>query len=285
MEEKAYTIQRSEDYGMTWYDWQDGIKSVEDAKKMLEELRVEYPKKNKQVKFRIDEISDNAEKPPSYSNKVEYIGHYGGDITHGLSAWTSTYRDLTNDKLERLPKMLAYLAEHKHETPFEKSVQHFLVDTEIASHIHLLKHRIGVSINAESARYKELNEDKFYVPEDFHNVPISPEHSILGNYNNWAEVLIDLSTYNNRLYHACLKDVEKVYGRKRAKESARFFKMYNSQICSDVMFNWRSFAHFIYLRRTEMAQREICVVADKMLDIIKNLPGEPFKYTIEAFGM
>jgi flavin-dependent thymidylate synthase len=219
------------------------------------------------------------------TNKVELIGYYGGDITHGLSAWTSTRRDLTEEKLERLPRMLAKLAEEEHETPFEKSVQHFLVDTEIASHIHLLKHRIGVSINAESARYKELNEDKFYVPEDFHSVPISPEHSILGVYNNWAELLIDLSTYNNRLYHACLKDVEKVYGRKRAKESARFFKMYNSQIAADVMFNWRSFAHFIYLRRTEMAQLEIRVVADQMLELIKAIPDNPFKNTLKAFGM
>ena len=44
-----------------------------------------------------------------------------------------------------------------HETPFEKGTVHFLVDTDIASHIHLLKHRIS-SLNAESARYKELKE-------------------------------------------------------------------------------------------------------------------------------
>jgi hypothetical protein len=55
-----------------------------------------------------------------YTNKVELLGHYGGDITHGLSAWTSTFRDLTQDKLDRLPAMLKYLAEHEHETPFEK---------------------------------------------------------------------------------------------------------------------------------------------------------------------
>ena len=32
---------------------------------------------------------------------------------------------------------------------------------------HLIKHRIGVSVNSESARYKELKEDKFYVPDDW----------------------------------------------------------------------------------------------------------------------
>jgi flavin-dependent thymidylate synthase len=219
-----------------------------------------------------------------YTNKVQWIGHYGGDLTHGLSAWTSTHRDLDADKLNRLPKMLATLAADKHDTPFEKSVLHFLVDTEIATHIQLLKHRIGVSINAESARYKEIKEDKFHIPPDFYNVPVD-EASGLKGYKNWAEVLIATSAETNRLYHLCLKDAEKVLGRKRAKESARFFKMYNSQITSDVMFNWRSFAHFLYLRRSAHAQREICEVADKMLEMVKALPEQPFKYTLEAFGL
>lgn len=220
----------------------------------------------------------------NYTNKVEWIGHYGGDLTHGLSAWTSTARDLDKDKLARLPKMLKQLAENEHETPFEKSVLHYLVDTEIATHIQILKHRIGVSFNGESARYKELKEDKFYIPPDFYDVPVGDEHG-LGAYSNWAEVMVDQSIQNNRLYHACLKDAEKVLGRKRAKESARFFKMYNSQLAGDVMFNWRSFAHFLYLRRSIHAQKEICEVADKMLQMVKEIEGKPFYYTLEAFGL
>ena len=219
-----------------------------------------------------------------HTNKVELLGHYGGDITHGLSAWTSTYRDLDEEKLERLPRMLAKLAAEEHETPFEKSVLHFLVDTEIATHIQLLKHRIGVSINAESARYKELKEDKFYIPLDFYETPVDPVHS-LGDYRTWAEVLIAQSYESNRLYHLCLADVEKKHGRKRAKESARFFKMYNSQIASDVMFNWRSFAHFLYLRRSMQAQKEICEVADQMLQMVIGIEGKPFKHTLMAFGL
>jgi len=92
-------------------------------------------------------------------NKVELIGWYGGDEINACSAWTSTSRDLTDEKKDRIPKLLKMLAENGHETPFEKSTMHFLVDTDIASHVHFLKHRL-FSINAESARYKELKEDK-----------------------------------------------------------------------------------------------------------------------------
>ena len=95
-------------------------------------------------------------------NSVTLIGFYGSDEIHACSAWTSTSREITNEKRERIPKLLKMLAEAGHHTPFEKSSLHFLVTSEIASHIQKLKHRIGVSINGESARYKELKEDKYY---------------------------------------------------------------------------------------------------------------------------
>lgn len=87
------------------------------------------------------------------SNTVELLGHYGSDETIACSAWTSTSRELTDGKRERIGKLINMLWSQGHETPFEKATVHFLVDTDIASHIHLLKHRMS-SLNAESARYK-----------------------------------------------------------------------------------------------------------------------------------
>jgi thymidylate synthase ThyX len=82
-----------------------------------------------------------------------------------------------------------------------------------------------------------------------------------------------------------LEDLTPVLGRKRAKESARFFKTYNSQITADVSFNWRSFAHFLSLRNKPNAQLEIREIAQQMLDLVKNIEDNPFKYTIEAFNL
>ena len=87
-------------------------------------------------------------------NSVEILGYYGSDEVIACSAWTSTSRDLTEDKKARVGKLINMLWSHGHETPFEKGVVHFLVNTDIASHIHLLKHRI-TSLKAEYARYKE----------------------------------------------------------------------------------------------------------------------------------
>jgi len=205
------------------------------------------------------------------NNTVELLGHYGDDLTHACSAWTSTSRELNDEKIGRVPKLLTMLASEGHHTPFEKSSLHFLVTVDQATHIHLLKHRIGVSINGESARYKELKEDKMYIPYDWSN--------------SWHFKLKEYTEQGNKLYHEALEYFTPILGRKRAKESARFFKTFNSQITMDLMFNWRSFAHFQQLRNSEHAQVEVRQLAQDMLDQVKNIEGNPFEHTINAFSL
>ena len=201
-------------------------------------------------------------------NTVELLGYYGSDEVIACSALTSTSRELTDDKKARVGKLIDTLWSQGHETPFEKGIIHFLVDTDIASHIHLLKHRIS-SLNAESARYKELKEDKYYVPEDWPDA--------------WKERLVDFNNVGNALYHECIKDLEPILGRKRAKESARFFKTYNSQIQADIMFNMRSFGNFQKLRNSEHAQVEIRDIAQQMLSLVENLWDNPFRHTLRTW--
>ena len=89
----------------------------------------------------------------------------------------------------------------------------------------------------------------------------------------------------NALYHQCLADLTPVLGRKRAKESARYFKTYNSQITCDVMFNMRSFHNFLTQRMDDHAQLEIQQIASQMLELVKNIEGEPFKHTLKAWNL
>lgn len=200
-------------------------------------------------------------------NSVELIGFYGSDKTHALSAWTSIERELTHEKSMRIGKMLEMLACDGHMTPFEKSSLHFLITTDIATHIQLLKHRIGVNINAESARYKEFKIDKFYIPNDWPDA----EKQDLKNH-------IEESFQK---YHDCIeKLVSQGISRKRAKESARFYLPYGIQITCDIMFNWRSFAHFQKLRNEHNAQVEIQEIAQKMLALVEET--NQFPLTVNA---
>jgi thymidylate synthase (FAD) len=166
-------------------------------------------------------------------------------------------------------KLLTMLATNGHHTPFEKSSQHFLVTTDIATHIQIVKHRIGVSFNAESARYKALNDGKFYVPNDW------PEDEQLKLISHFEDSF--------KKYHETLERlVASGVPRKRAKESARFYLPYANQLTADVMFNFRSFMHFMGLRNSEHAQLEIRELSQQMLEQIEQT-GQ-FKLSLDAYG-
>lgn len=211
------------------------------------------------------------------SNSVELMGYYGGDVTHALSAWTSTSRELTPEKIARIPKLLQMLKDgsdgKSHGTPFEKSMLHFLVRTDIASHIHILKHRIAVPVNGESARYKELKADTALIPDDW------PEE--------WQRVLEQHAQRSFQLYHECLDSLVNEYGfdKKRAKESARFFNPYATQLTADVAFNFRSFIHFCQLRAVKGAQKEIRNVAQEMIRQVMAIEGDPFHHSIRVWEL
>jgi len=237
------------------------------------------------------------------SNSVTLIGYYGGDETHSLSAWQSTNVELdielSEDIRERIhqlfeatvihkkkspQELLKMLAEHNHHTPFEKSCIHFQIRGDISSHIHAIKHRIGISVNSESARYKEL-EDKWYLPEDW-NIEVEDKTLLyLPEDSTWKKLLNIHTKQSHKLYHKAVEELTPKLGRTRAKESARYFLNYNKQLDFDIMFNFRSFAHFQELRNSPHAQLEIREIAQMMLDQVQSIPDNPFKYTLEAFNM
>jgi flavin-dependent thymidylate synthase len=237
--------------------------------------------------------------------KVELIGFYGGDKRHALSAWQSTTQELGIDipdtiedridvifnylakqKKKSPEDLLDFLASHGHETPFEKSSLDFQVTADIATHIHFLKHRIGVAINGESARYKEFKSDKYYIPKGFENIKLERKFNINGKTpENLAELLEEVTLLNYDAYHYACSVLSNHTKRKRAKEVSRYFLGYNTIINFDAMFNFRSFVHFQRLRNSQHAQVEVSKAAQNMLDLVKAIPGQPFQQSLDAFKL
>jgi flavin-dependent thymidylate synthase len=232
-------------------------------------------------------------------NNVNIIGWYGGDKAIARAAWTSTQIDIdlkSESEIENLivNKLWNNESGKHHKTPFERGIVEFNIICEQASHIHLLKHRLA-NINGESARYKELKEDKFYIPKDWKDVEVNEKHHNMNYINNqvnanwgkynWEQALSDYTMLGNKLYHYCLEDLTPVLGRKRAKESARYFKTMNSQITLSVMMNMSCFYNFYTLRHDKAAQKEIQYITEEMLNCIKNIEGNPFEYTLKAFNL
>ncbi len=228
-------------------------------------------------------------------NKVELTNWMNGDKGIARAAWTSTQINIENKTEEQIEDLIVNKLWNNgsgkpHKTPFERGIVEFNITCEQASHIHLLKHRLA-NINGESARYKELKEDKFYLPEDWVNIAVDYSEFSMGTeeafrgFSTWEEVLEHSSKMTNELYHQALIQLTPILGRKRAKESARYFKTMNSQITLSVMMNMSCFHNFYTLRNDSAAQKEIQWIAEEMLNCIKNIPDNPFKYTIKAFQL
>ena len=230
------------------------------------------------------------------NNKVELIDHVGGDKLHSLAAWASTFYDLDlempNDhkirvdhivdyilskskKMRNIEDLLHYLALNEHESPFRMSSLIFGMTTDVATHIQKLKHSVILEAeNAESAKYKELIEDKFYIPKDWKE--LSPK---------WADILEGHTLNSNQLYHQSLFELRPILGDKRAKETARYFKTYNSQLNSMNKFSFAGVMTFYNKRTVSFAQEEIKEIAKQMVQCIKDIPGNPYEYSLKAFGV
>lgn len=210
------------------------------------------------------------------SQPVELIAIFGDDITPAEAAWYSTAKEVTDARIKRVPAMLEMLAQGEspdnlpHSVPFEHTLISFRVTSEIATHIHVLKHRIGVSVSSQSQRYMELRCDDYYVPEDW---PEEHQEAFCRHINT-----------SFVLYHSFVENlVGSGMDRKRAKESARFILPYATQIRYRVTFNLLSFVHFQKLRNSEHAQVEIRLVAEEMLRLVK-VTGA-FNNSLSAWGL
>ncbi len=252
-------------------------------------------------------------------NSVELIDYLGSDKLHGLAAWASTFLEfgveppenpnmrvdqlvdhiLNNGKRKRsLEDLVSFLAQNEHTSPFRFSSFIFGMTTDIATHIQKLKHTVVLEAeNGESARYKELKEDKFYLPEDWKGIKFSNEtydnmmkfegidDTFITNVASWEHALERYTELGNTLYHHAVRDLTPQLGGKRAKETARFFKTYNSQINTLNKFSFDGIIQFANKRATEHAQKEIAEVAKAMIELVRNIPGNPFQYSLKAFNL
>ena len=205
-------------------------------------------------------------------NTVKLLRYGGGDESHAEAAWAST-GGITEEKRTRIPEHLIRLGTSvpRHTVPFEHSWIQFQVTSDIATHIQFLKHRT-LSINAESARYKELIDDKQYEPKDW------PQ---LAQRELWSETIKAFQRY-----HSFVKQlVDSGMERKRAKESARFVLPYAHQITYIISGNFHAYCNFWMLRNSEHAQLEIHELAQEMLLAVREETKDSFRYSLEAWGL
>lgn len=179
---------------------------------------------------------------------VDLVEVTGSDSTVAAAARVSTRASQRRPAPERDAGLINYLMRNRHGTPFEHNYLSFYVEAPIFVTRQMLKHRIGVSINEESGRYRQFRP-VFYVPTDRTRPLVQVGRPGDYGYNpgtdaQWnlmteavREVLTLSWSLYQRLLHAGISN-----------EVARM----NLPLCTfsslQISFNTRSLMHFISLR-------------------------------------
>jgi thymidylate synthase (FAD) len=209
---------------------------------------------------------------------VELIKHFGDDLMVVNSARVSFGKEVS-EFTDKDAKLIKYLVEHKHTSVFRHPQLQFRITCPIYVERQLFKHQTGMSANSLSGRYVDFSDSYTTIKEWRKQSKDSKQGS---------EGLVSNQQYCRELEEIVLNNCKMAYDELLrvgvSKEQARSILPLNL----NTTFIWTgsllSFIHLFNLRLKKDAQQETREVAAEMLALVKNIEGNPFKYTLEAFN-
>lgn len=197
----------------------------------------------------------------------EKITHASMDNFPAQAARVSFANDRNDHTIMQDEKLINYLAQHEHLTPFEYQHATLMIECPLFIRSQIHRHRT-FSYNEISRRYTSDDLD-FWIPDDWHrqaaknkqasdgSIEIQEQWPLMGAYKQDCENALD--TYNFLLD----KGVSREQARAILPQSllTRFY----------MGGNLRNWAHFLQLRLDSHAQHEAQVIARKCYDILHTL--------------
>jgi thymidylate synthase (FAD) len=212
-------------------------------------------------------------------NNVELVSHFGDDLMIVNVARVSYGKQVSSFD-EKDIKLLNYLVNHKHTSPFRHPQLQFRITCPIYVERQLFKHQVGLSANSISGRYVDFSDTYSRIDEWRKQSKSSKQGS-----DGAIEEQLAASEIEAGIIGYCKTAYQKLIELGVSKEQARTILPLNL----NTSFIWTgsllAFIHLFDLRIKPDAQQETREIAQKMLDAIKNIEGNPFKHTLEAFEL
>lgn len=210
--------------------------------------------------------------------KAELLNYFGDDLMITNAARVS-YGKSKNIFDEKDEKLINFLVEHKHVAPFRHPQLQFRIECPIFVERQLFKHQVGMSANSISGRYVDFS-DNYFIIEKLRKQSKSSKQGSEGEIDS-PELLQKISNFvqqSSSLYkELCDAGV--------AKEQARAIL----PLCLETQFIWTgsllSFIHFWNLRLKPDTQEETRIIALEMLNLVKNIEGNPFEFSLKSFNL
>lgn len=197
--------------------------------------------------------------------KVTYIDHMGSDLRVVQSARIS-FNNSSEQLEEKDKKLIKYLADNEHLSPFEHNILTCLVECPLYIRSQIHRHRT-FSYNEVSRRYTSDNIE-FYVPDTIRKQAASNRQASEGELDpigaNTAIAIMKvqheqaLDAYNNMLALGV------------PREQARGVLPQNLMTKFYQTGNLRNWAHFVRLRIDNHAQAEVQEIGKQVLTILQD---------------
>ncbi|HOO33110.1 MAG TPA: FAD-dependent thymidylate synthase [Thermotogota bacterium] len=204
---------------------------------------------------------------------VELIDFMGSDLRAVEAARVSFQKGLTDEHRDR--KLIEYLMENGHESPFEHIVFTFRVKAPLFVARQWFRHRIS-SFNEISGRYSVIKHE-FYYPENLRvQDTVNRQGSLFGMESTAEAKGIDKI---RKQTEDCYNTYEELLSSGIAREMARMVLPVNIYTQWFWTINARSLMNFLNLRADSHAQFEIQEYATKIAAIFR----EKCPWTYDAF--
>lgn len=200
--------------------------------------------------------------------KVEYISHMGDALTV-VNAARVSFGGASQELSEKDRKLIKYLADHKHMSPFEHLTLTVKVSVPLYIRSQIMRHRT-FAYNEISRRYTDKDLE-FFIPKIFrkqHDSNRQASAGPLGTIMQWQ-----LAQGMELAHKSALEVYNTLIEAGVCREQARGVLPQNLMTEFFMTGNLRNFAHFIDLRKHEGAQAEVQEVARQLEQILKDKFG------------
>lgn len=209
--------------------------------------------------------------------KVELLNHFGNDLMVVNAARVSYGKEIS-EFTEKDSKLIKYLLDHKHTTPFRHPQLQFRLTFPIYVERQIFKHFVGITASSISGRYVDFS-DSYTTITEWRKQSKSSKQGSEGTIENQS-VCTKLEL---EVIEFCKSRYEKLLDLGVSKEQARTILPLNLNTTCIWTGSLLAFLHLCDLRLKPDAQIETKDVVSQMLKLVKNIEGKPFESSINSF--
>lgn len=198
--------------------------------------------------------------------KVSYVDHCGNDLTI-VNAARVSFNKSSDTLEEKDKKLINYLAEHEHMSPFEHIFLTVIIQCPLYIRSQIHRHRT-FAYNEISRRYTSENLE-FYLPtiDDIRQQSKSNRQASDGFLE--THVALDVQRTMIEHHEASLKLYNNLLDAGVCREQARGVLPQDLMTKFYMSGNLRNYAHFLELRSHTGAQKEVREVAAQLQAILE----------------